>query len=107
MLSGGKSWTMIVTAGRSTNWGTRAGTTPMRRTSRLLMIAVTVLLPLAAMPRQARADLRVLQTRHYVMHTDLEGALAEDLARRMDAMFDDYCRRLADFSPDQRTKFEV
>ena len=79
----------------------------MRRTSRFFIIAASVLLLLAAAPRQARADLRVLQTRHYVMHTDLEGALAEDLARRMDAMFDDYCRRLADFSPDQRTKFEV
>jgi hypothetical protein len=71
------------------------------------MGAVAVLLLLAAAPREARADLRVLQTRHFVMHTDLEQPLAEDLARRMDAMFDDYCRRLADFSPDQRTKFEV
>src|SRR6185295_13641529 len=29
------------------------------------------------------------------------------LARRMDAMFDDYSRRLADFNPDRRAKFEV
>src|SRR5437762_5099352 len=57
---------------------------------------------------QARgADLRALETRHYTIHTDLDRALAEDLARRMDAMFDDYSRRLADFNPDRRAKFEV
>jgi hypothetical protein len=52
-------------------------------------------------------ELRGLETRHYFIHTDLDRALAEDLARRMDAMFEDYSRRLADFNPDRRAKFEV
>jgi hypothetical protein len=79
----------------------------MRHCRASFISALALLLLLAATPRVARADLRILETRHYVIHTDLERSLAEDLGRRMDAMFDDYCRRLADFSPDSRTKFEV
>jgi len=41
--------------------------------------------------------LRVLASRHYRIHTDLEPAFAEELARRMDGMYDEYDRRLADF----------
>jgi hypothetical protein len=41
--------------------------------------------------------LRQLDTRHYSIHTDLERSLAEDLARRLDAMYEEYARRLADF----------
>jgi Protein of unknown function (DUF1570) len=61
----------------------------------------------AAAPAPATPELRGLESRHYFIHTDLDRALAEDLARRMDAMFDDYSRRLADFNPDRRAKFEV
>src|SRR5258707_438871 len=60
-----------------------------------------------ALSASARADLRMIESRQYTIHTYLERALAEDLAKRMDAMFEDYSRRLADFSPDRRTKFEV
>src|SRR5262245_52158933 len=66
-----------------------------------------VLALLSLAPSTGAGELRVLQSRHYVIHTDLERGLAEDLARRMDAMFEDYSRRLADFDPDRRTKFEV
>jgi hypothetical protein len=66
-----------------------------------------LLAPVLLLPCFARADLRVLQTRHYIIHTDLERAFAQDLGTRMDAMFEDYCRRLADFSPDPTRKFEV
>ena len=52
-------------------------------------------------------ELGVLEVRHYRIHTDLDRAFAEDLGRRMDAMFEDYSRRLADFNPDRRSKFEV
>ena len=52
-------------------------------------------------------ELRILEVRHYRIHTDLDRAFAEDLGRRMDAMFEDYSRRLADFNPDRRSKFEV
>ncbi len=42
--------------------------------------------------------LRVLTSRHYRIHTDLDEALANDLSRRMDAMYDEYARRLAIFA---------
>src|SRR5436309_10317166 len=79
----------------------------MRRT---IVFVITSFLLVAALPPgmlSAAPELRGLETRHYSIHTDLERALAEDLAKRMDAMFDDYCRRLQDFNPDRRTKFEV
>src|SRR5688500_16196698 len=51
---------------------------------------------------------RILSTRHYRIHTDLEKALAEDLAKRMDAMYDEYARRLSNFkAPPESKKFDV
>ncbi|HTL29587.1 MAG TPA: DUF1570 domain-containing protein, partial [Tepidisphaeraceae bacterium] len=44
-------------------------------------------------------SMRVLDSRHYHIRTDLDTRLAEDLAQRMDLMFDEYARRLVDFSP--------
>jgi hypothetical protein len=59
--------------------------------------------------RTARAqDLRVFETAHYRIHTDLDDDLADDLGRRMDAMYDEYAHRLADFPrPDDSTPLEV
>jgi hypothetical protein len=51
----------------------------------------------AAGPATTTGTLRQLDTRHYSIHTDLDRALAEDLARRLDVMYDEYARRLADF----------
>ena len=56
----------------------------------------------AAPLRAATADapaLPVRQTLHYVLHTDLADDLADDLSRRLDTMFDEYARRLAEFGP--------
>jgi hypothetical protein len=55
----------------------------------------------------ALAELRVVETTHYRIHTDLNPRLAEDLAVRMDAMYRQYSVRLADFNPKQAGKFEV
>jgi hypothetical protein len=56
----------------------------------------------------ARADLRVLQTQHYTIHTDLDAQLAEDLAHRMEAMYAEYSQRLAEFNPPRdAARFEV
>jgi hypothetical protein len=85
----------------------------MRRTIAFISVVFVCLATLSA-PSPAAAgafesppQLRVLEVRHYRIHTDLERAFAEDLGKRMDAMFEDYSRRLADFNPDRRTKFEV
>src|SRR2546423_868648 len=42
-------------------------------------------------------NLRLLHSAHYRIYTDLDAPLAEDLSRRMDAMYEEYSRRLADF----------
>lgn len=45
------------------------------------------------------AEPRTLDTRHYRIHTDLDAELTRDLAGRMDAMYDEYTRRLSAFKP--------
>jgi len=72
---------------------------------RHLFICLTLLLAATS----ARAgSLRILDTRHYRIHTDIEQKFAEDLAQRLDAMYDEYARRLAEFSPsDTEQPFEV
>jgi hypothetical protein len=47
----------------------------------------------AAMP----ADLGVVRSKYYLIHSDLDDALVYDLGRRMDAMYDEYSRRMSDF----------
>src|SRR5206468_480752 len=77
---GGQSLTMIVARAR------------MSKTRILLSVFL-----IAAAARSG--ELRVLTTHHYRIHTDLDSALAEEIARRMDAMYEDYSRRLDDFAP--------
>src|SRR4051812_37325639 len=73
---------------------------------RLLLATLAAVMILSA-PRAARAEMRVLDTRHYHVHTDLEHTFAEDLGRRLDAMYDEYVRRLSDFHPNDRQRLEV
>jgi hypothetical protein len=69
-----------------------------------LLFALLIVSP-SALARAATTApepmLRNLQTRHYSIHTDLDQALAEDLGKRLDAMYEEYARRLADFGPDE------
>ena len=46
----------------------------------------------------AMADQRAFSSRYYQIHTDIDSSLAADLARRMDAMYDEYARRLQRYS---------
>ncbi|MBA3273925.1 MAG: DUF1570 domain-containing protein [Chthoniobacterales bacterium] len=46
----------------------------------------------------ARTKARTIQTEHYEIRTDLEPSLADDLAKRLEAMHSEYARRLALFS---------
>jgi Protein of unknown function (DUF1570) len=55
----------------------------------------------------ARADLNILDTPHYRIHTDLDHQLAEDLGRRMEAMYAQYSTRLSAFSVAGIPRFEV
>jgi hypothetical protein len=53
---------------------------------------------LFAIASTAAAGQRLIETANYRIHTDLEADLSADLARRMEAMYDQYARRFADFS---------
>jgi hypothetical protein len=88
------------------------------RTAVLLatILALTTISPCAAQteasPTQADvsppSDLRIIETAHYRIHTDLDDDLLDDLSRRMDAMYEEYAHRLADFDrPDDSAPFEV
>src|SRR5437870_2875475 len=47
----------------------------------------------------AHAQMRQKTTAHYIVHTDVDPDLAQDLCHRMDSMYEEYARRLVEFSP--------
>lgn len=65
----------------------------MRMGSRLATVTLSLLLAVSS----ASAELRSFGSRHYLLHTDIDSSLTDDLARRMDAMYDEYSRRLIRF----------
>src|SRR5438093_5202183 len=64
-----------------------------------------LVLLLLLVPHLAKDDdqLHLLTTRHYRIHTDMDQTLAEEIARRMDTMYDEYTRRLVEFRPPTNT----
>src|SRR4051812_43678395 len=58
--------------------------------------------------RMARAaqppEMRIVQSKYYLLHSDLDDALLYDLGTRMDAMYAEYSRRMADFDLRQDRK---
>ncbi|MDB5297647.1 MAG: hypothetical protein JWO31_3630 [Phycisphaerales bacterium] len=76
---------------------------------RLLSVALLLTLLVTARPATAGSDarpadsrlpdLRTVDSVHYRIRTDLDRELSLDLARRMDAMYDEYARRLSAFQP--------
>ena len=75
-----------------------------------LVVVFAPATPARAAEHEIRIDgtLRVLDSKHYRIHTDLEPAFAEELAMRLDAMYEEYARRLSEFraAADGKT-FEV
>src|SRR5687767_5706315 len=72
----------------------------------LLLVAA----PLARVaPAAGPPNMREMQIRHYRIHTDLDFELANDLANRLDAMYEAYSWRLRLFKEDGRPlpRFEV
>ena len=72
------------------------------RANRLQMglrtVAISVLVALLA-ASSALAELRRYETSHYILRTDVENDLADDLSRRLDLMYDEYADRLGEFLP--------
>jgi len=52
----------------------------------------------------AQPELQAVKSKHYLLHTDLDDALVYDLGTRMDAMYDEYSRRLSDFDLKEERK---
>ncbi len=64
------------------------------------MLMMLTLVACLAAPTQATAtEMRVFQSRFYHVNTDMEPGLAQDLARRLDVMHEEYARRLMQFEP--------
>jgi len=57
---------------------------------------------------QKGSETRLYETRYYRIFTDVDAELARDIAARMDAMFEEYSRRLSAFGTVRETeKYEV
>jgi hypothetical protein len=80
-----------------------------RRLVSLLPLLVLGLMRAPGASAAGPAGMREMQTRHYRIHTDLDFELANDLASRLDAMYDAYSWRLRLFRDDGRDlpRFEV
>src|SRR4051812_33445025 len=65
-----------------------------------VLLAVLVLLACKAFGHAAAAPpgVRELKSRHYRIFTDLDPNLSQDLARRLDAMYETYADRLKGFN---------
>lgn len=79
---------------------------PRRFIALLLLLLCALARPLAA---AGPKDMREIETRHYRIHTDLDFELANDLAQRLDAMYEAYSWRLRLFKQGDQPapRFEV
>lgn len=68
---------------------------------------LAALLIAGAASASAQTAKRVFDSEHYRIHTDLDEPTARDYARRLDAMYMEYARRLADFESPPQDKFTV
>jgi hypothetical protein len=50
-------------------------------------------------PKTDDRGLRIINTKHYELHTDLDNPLAYEMARRMDVMYEEYEKRMSEFKP--------
>jgi hypothetical protein len=103
--------TVILQAGSFTGFDrlhTAYNEAAMRRSPIIIFVLLLAWLCPAVASGAAPAGLRVLETRHYRIHTDVAPEFAEELAARMDAMHGEYSRRLSDFTlPAGMPKFEI
>ncbi len=68
------------------------------------LLALGVCITLAAAPPSPRST---YETKHYRLVTDVSPEVARDLAARLDAMYDEYTRRLTAFGPSEVARHEV
>jgi hypothetical protein len=73
---------------------------------RTLLLLITVF-PLLGAAESVQQGMRVYQTDHYRLFTDVDEDLARDLSKRLDAMYDEYARRLNAFGQPTDKLFDV
>jgi hypothetical protein len=81
----------------------------LRWSHRATPYIVTLVVLCISASHSLAADLKVIQTKHYVLRTDVDNKLADDLDKRLDGMYEEYARRLSEFtSPNDDAKpFDV
>src|SRR5688572_16513838 len=77
---------------------------PSRRAAAVFFVSFVALTGIAAAgpaPGSGKLpkDIREVATKHYVLRTNIKGDLVDDLARRMDGMYEEYTRRMKEFAP--------
>jgi hypothetical protein len=85
---------------------------PLKRTGegrqewlpRLLGLVCVLLMIWSPDAWAGQAELRVVRSKHYLIHSDLDDALLFELGSRMDAMYDEYSRRMSDFDLHEERK---
>ena len=55
---------------------------------------VVLLVAVSAGASAARPEMRLVRTRHYLIHSDLDDAMLFELGTRMDAMYAEYSRHV-------------
>jgi hypothetical protein len=70
----------------------------VKRTTHALLLLIAIVISVSIASPVRAAEMRLLQTAHYRIHTDLDQPLAEELGRGLEAMYQEYSRRLAAFS---------
>jgi len=79
-----------------------------RRTAALQVLLLAILAVFSPSPALAQPRLQPYDSRHYRIHSALDESLTAELARRLDAMYEEYDRRLAEFLQNTpRQKLEV
>jgi hypothetical protein len=63
----------------------------------VLLLCLTIMVGSSGARAAHPAEIRTVQSKYYLLHSDLDDALLYDLGTRMDAMYVEYSRRLADF----------
>lgn len=88
------------------NWTARPwalGTGDRAKNARPLFVLAATL----ALASPAYAQTKPFASKHYLIHSDLGKEATADYGRRLDGMYDEYARRLADFSVSPSQKFHV
>jgi len=69
--------------------------------------AIAAVVGVLALATGAAAQTNVVDTKYYRIHSDLDRPVIADYGKRLDVMYEEYARRLADFESPPQQKFVV